>query len=86
MSQSSTVPADADLQRAHELRRQVEGHNRAYYELDTPTIPDSEYDELVRELRALEARHGLDDEASPASTVGGAPDANLFDPVEHAHT
>ena len=84
MSQSSTVPADTDLQRVHELRRQVKAHNRAYYELDAPTIPDSEYDELVRELRALEERRGLDEEASPARTVGGAPDTNLFDPVEHA--
>ena len=85
MSQSSsTDTVEPDRQRIHELRQQVEGHNRAYYEFDSPTIPDSEYDQLARELRALESRHGMDDESSPASTVGGASNTNLFDPVEHA--
>ena len=84
MSQSSSSPADTDLKRVHELRRQVEAHNRAYYELDAPTIPDSEYDELVRELRALEARRGMGDEGSPSGTVGGAPNTKLFDSVRHS--
>ena len=69
------------------LRDEVAAHNRAYYEQDAPTIPDDEYDRLVRELRALEAEHPelatLNDGAdSPAQTVGGAP-AAAFAPVTH---
>ena len=67
------------LERITDLRRQVAEHNRAYYELDAPTIPDVEYDDLVRELRRLEA----DTDASLSGTVGGAPNLSLFDPVEH---
>ena len=32
-------------------------HNELYHTLDTPEIPDSEYDQLVRELLELEAAH-----------------------------
>ena len=43
--------------RAAQLRAEIERHNRAYYELDAPTIPDAEYDRLFRELQALEHEH-----------------------------
>ena len=73
-----------ELERIAQLRRQVAEHNRAYYELDAPTIPDVEYDVLVRDLRGLEAARGLDAESgSPAATVGGDP-STLFEPVTHA--
>ena len=59
-------------------------HNAAYYEHDAPTIPDADYDELVRELRVLEELHpDLIVADSPASaTVGGAPSA-LFAEITH---
>jgi DNA ligase (NAD+) len=66
------------------LRVEVTEHNRAYHELDAPTIPDSEYDALVRRLRELEAEWPqLDRADSPTHGVGGAP-STTFAPVAHA--
>ncbi len=68
-----TAP-DQAAARVVELRRQLEHHNRRYYELDAPEITDAEYDALFRELQALEAAHPeLDDPNSPTRRVGGAP-------------
>ena len=39
------------------LRAEIARHNDAYFVHDAPTIPDADYDALVRELRELEARH-----------------------------
>ncbi len=69
--------------RVAELRRQIADHDHRYYALDDPEITDAAYDELVRELLALEATHPelvtLD---SPTQRVGGAPLA-VFAPVRH---
>jgi DNA ligase (NAD+) len=65
------------------LRDQIRRHDRAYYELDAPTIPDADYDHLVRDLRALEAAHpDLLTPDSPTQTVRGAA-STAFAPVEH---
>ncbi len=37
------------------MRAEVAAHNRRYYDEDTPTISDAEYDQLSLRLRALEA-------------------------------
>ncbi|HIJ82380.1 MAG TPA: NAD-dependent DNA ligase LigA, partial [Desulfuromonadales bacterium] len=59
--------------RAAELRILLELHNRLYYQLDAPEITDSEYDELFRELTALEEqRPELVTPDSPTQRVGGA--------------
>ncbi len=42
--------------RSEELRSVINYHNRLYYELDRPEIPDPVYDELLNELRAIEER------------------------------
>lgn len=77
-----TVPREA-RQRAEFLRGEIERHNRAYYVLDAPTIPDAEYDKLFRELQELEAAHPeLLTPDSPTLRVGGAPLA-VFAPVRH---
>ncbi|WP_041221001.1 NAD-dependent DNA ligase LigA [Deinococcus geothermalis] len=82
MSQPASQ-VSATLEHYLALRAEIERHNRAYYELDAPEIPDDEYDRLVRELRALEAAHPeWVAENSPAQTVGGAP-SSAFLPVEH---
>ena len=47
------VPDEAA--RAAELRELIAYHNERYNVLDSPEIPDAEYDLLVRELRDLEA-------------------------------
>jgi len=70
--------------RAAWLRERIEHHNHRYYVLDDPEISDAEYDDLFRELAALEAAHPeLDDPNSPTRRVGGAP-AAAFAPYEHA--
>ncbi|THF88258.1 NAD-dependent DNA ligase LigA [Deinococcus sp. KSM4-11] len=79
------------LERYLALSQEVARHNRAYHEHDAPEIADSDYDALVRELRALEAAHPewaerAADEAgtgsTPAQAVGGAPSV-AFQPVTH---
>ena len=42
--------------RAAALRTEISEHNRRYHAEDAPTITDADYDELVRELRAIEER------------------------------
>ena len=47
--------ADRDIeQRVEALRTEITEHNRRYHELDDPIISDADFDELVRELRAIE--------------------------------
>ena len=49
--------ANTVKQRIDELRETTNHHNYRYYVLDSPEISDAEYDELMRELRQLEAEH-----------------------------
>ena len=42
--------------RVEELREQLNFHSYRYHVLDDPEVSDAEYDELMRELRALEER------------------------------
>jgi DNA ligase (NAD+) len=61
-------------ERARQLRAEIEKHDRAYYVLDSPLIPDSEYDALFRELKELEERYPeLVSCDSPTQRVGGEP-------------
>ena len=71
-------------QRIEELSRELERHNRLYYELDQPEITDAEYDALFQELLALETQFpelALPD--SPTRRVGGRPLAK-FSQVRHS--
>jgi DNA ligase (NAD+) len=71
-------------ERAAELRREIEYHNRRYYVLDDPVIGDDAYDALLDELRAIEAeRPQLRTPDSPTRRVG-APPLHRFEQVEHA--
>ncbi len=71
---STTRPAD----RAAELRRELEYHNRRYYAEDDPEIGDDAYDALLDELRALEAEHPeLVTPDSPTQRVGAEPVSRL---------
>ncbi|MFY8349165.1 NAD-dependent DNA ligase LigA [Pseudoalteromonas sp. SSM20] len=66
-----------------QLKAQIENHNYQYYVLDNPTIPDVEYDRLMRELIALEeANPELKSADSPSQKVGGMALA-AFDKVNH---
>lgn len=74
---------DAARTQVRQLREQIERHNYRYYVLDSPQIPDAEYDRLFRRLQELEAEHPeLASTDSPTRRVGGAPLA-AFDEVEH---
>ena len=75
---------DAAAARHAELASAIERANRAYHELDAPEISDAEYDQLFRELVALEtAFPDLRTPESPTQRVGGAP-AGTFDEVRHS--
>ena len=61
-----------DRERIIELRKLLKQYSYEYYTLDKPTIPDSEYDVLYRELEDLEAKYPeMDDPDSPTHRVGG---------------
>lgn len=63
----------AERERILALREEIRGHDYRYHVLDRPTISDVAYDRLVRELRALEARHPeLSAPDSPTERVGGS--------------
>ncbi|MER2625275.1 MAG: NAD-dependent DNA ligase LigA [Accumulibacter sp.] len=71
-------------ERIRTLRAEIERHNRQYYVLDAPLISDAEYDQLFRELQALEAEHPqLLSADSPTQRVGAAP-LSEFATVAHA--
>ncbi len=54
-----------------QLREALHRHNYNYYILNTPTISDREFDELLRELSDLEARYPeMADPNSPTQRVG----------------
>jgi DNA ligase (NAD+) len=63
-------------ERHQALVREIEAHNYRYYVLDDPTVSDHAFDELVRELTALEGHHPeLATADSPTHRVGGEPRA-----------
>lgn len=65
------------------LRATIAGHDQRYYVLDDPDISDAAYDELMRELLALEAGlPALESPDSPSQRVGGKPSAG-FTPLRH---
>ena len=61
-----------EIERIQELRKLLKRYSYEYYTLDRPTVPDSEYDMLFRELEQLEAEHPETyDPDSPTQRVGG---------------
>ena len=67
-----------------ELRRELNYHNYLYYALDAPTIPDAEYDRMLRRLGELEGeRPELVTPDSPTQRVGTSPSQG-FEEVQHA--
>jgi DNA ligase (NAD+) len=66
------------------LVAQIRAHERAYYELDAPTASDAEFDDLMRQLRDLEAANpDLATANSPTNRPGGRPTGE-FAQVRHA--
>ncbi|MCX7598099.1 MAG: NAD-dependent DNA ligase LigA, partial [Armatimonadetes bacterium] len=77
------LPLDQARRRAEELRREIHYHNYRYYVLDSPVISDAEYDELMAELREIEAQYPeLVTPDSPTQRVG-APPRDELPPATH---
>lgn len=65
------------------LRKELDEHNYNYYVLDNPTISDFEFDQKLKQLQELEAKHPeYFDENSPTHRVGGGITKN-FETVVH---
>lgn len=80
---SNELPSDSAAENIQSLRNHINEHNHKYYVLDEPSIPDAEYDRLMRELQALEdANPELITSDSPTQRVGGAPLVG-FTEVQH---
>src|SRR5207237_2285253 len=70
-------------QRIQELRKTIDYHNHLYYVEARTEISDKEFDDLLTELKKLEAAHPeLVTPDSPTQRVGGAPIAD-FRQVKH---
>ncbi|WP_286272669.1 NAD-dependent DNA ligase LigA [Thalassotalea hakodatensis] len=66
-----------------ELHRLLNQYNHEYYVMDGPSVPDAEYDRLMRELIELEAQYPrLKQSDSPSQRVGGEP-LKAFTQVTH---
>ncbi len=79
MTESGTAAGQAA-----ELARLIRYHNERYHALDAPEISDADYDALVRELKALEARHpDVVTDDSPTQGVGAAIVGAAFSSVTH---
>ena len=76
-----TAP-DNILQEVAALRREINHHNRLYYTLDSPEIPDADYDALFDRLKELEQEYGLVTHESPTRRVGSEP-LSQFAQVTH---
>lgn len=67
----------------NQLAEALHEHNYRYYVLDTPTIPDEEYDRLFRELKTLEEQYPeLITPSSPTQRVGAQP-LKVFPTIQH---
>ena len=71
------------MSRVSELYRLLNRYNYEYYVLDRPSVPDSEYDSLMKELIGIETEFPeLKGADSPSQRVGGAV-LDSFVKVEH---
>lgn len=80
---ASAKPTKSEIARAAHLRDTLNQHNERYFTHDSPDVSDAEYDELKRELIALEAKHpSLITLDSPTAQIG-ATTLTTFAPVTH---
>ena len=64
--------SNAARHRITELTNEIRDHQFKYYVLDAPTISDAKFDDLLQELKALEAKHPeLLEPDSPSLGIGG---------------
>ncbi|WP_346056530.1 NAD-dependent DNA ligase LigA [Amycolatopsis dongchuanensis] len=71
VQEETDVPAEV-RERYGALADEVRGHQFRYYVLDSPTISDGQFDELLRQLQEMEEQYpGLVTPESPTQNVGG---------------
>jgi DNA ligase (NAD+) len=69
-----TLAAKSVSSELESLRDSIRHHEYRYYVLDDPEIPDADFDQLMNELKRLEAAHPeLVTPDSPTQRVGGKP-------------
>ncbi|MEP6625053.1 MAG: NAD-dependent DNA ligase LigA [Acidimicrobiia bacterium] len=74
----------AQVRRSAELAEQIRYHDERYYGHDEPDVTDAEYDELLNELRAIEAEFpDLVTDDSPTQKPGAAMVPTPFSEVRH---
>ncbi len=84
VASAADLGPEAAAERHASLAAQVERANELYHVADAPELSDAEYDQLFRELVALETAHPeLVTPDSPTQRVGGTP-TGTFDEVRHA--
>ncbi|MFJ5955637.1 NAD-dependent DNA ligase LigA [Paenarthrobacter sp. NPDC092416] len=82
-AQEGTPPSESLRDEYENLADLVRKYRYAYYQEDSPTVSDAEFDELYRRLEELEALHPeLVSNDSPTQEVGGEVSA-AFAAVEH---
>ncbi len=75
--------SNAARHRITELTNEIRDHQFKYYVLDAPTITDAQFDGLLQELKALEAKHPeLLEPDSPSLGIGGG-FATSFSQYDH---
>ncbi len=80
---ASKLDIEAATARHATLAAQIDRANELYHVQDAPEISDAEYDQLFRELVALETAYPeLTTSESPTQRIGGTP-AGTFDEVRH---
>jgi DNA ligase (NAD+) len=81
---AATLDIEAATTRHTELARAIDRANVLYHAEDAPEMSDAAYDQLFRELVALETAYPeLITDESPTQRVGGAPAGGVFDEVRH---
>jgi len=85
VSSADADPVAPDIRRQWgELADEVREHQFRYYVRDAPIISDAEFDQLLRQLQALEEQFPeLRTPDSPTQLVGGAGFATEFTSAEH---
>jgi len=75
-----TITAKQEIE---SLRKEIEFHNKLYYEDNTPILSDRDYDKLFQKLQELERLHPeYKDSSSPTQTVSGKV-CKQFETVQH---
>ena len=80
---NNSDPTDIAAARIQELRESIRYHNERYYTLDSPEIPDANYDALLTELKDLEQLHPSLVTADSPTQLVGASTINTFAEVTH---